>query len=83
MNQTDAINTAFESTVDSPCIRCRAPATLVGSFSPNDAEKFGGAPGKYRVIFYGLCEACAQEPDFEAIEEILSYSLTDKKITYH
>jgi hypothetical protein len=83
MNQHDAINEVFKSTANSPCILCQGPADFVGTFTPDNAERFGAVSGKSRVIFYGICTACAQEPDFDAIEEILDYTLTDKKITHH
>ena len=51
---------------------------MVGSFTPDNAEKFGAEPGKHRTIFYGLCVVCAQNCDFDAIEQILSYTLNIK-----
>jgi hypothetical protein len=50
------------------CIVCRGPAQLAGTFWPDDSVAWGGRPGKQRVFFYGVCEACLERVGVEAIE---------------
>lgn len=41
------------------CSWCRkAVATYVGTFFPDDPQKFGAPEGKERVVVYALCDRC-------------------------
>jgi hypothetical protein len=77
------ISKMFQYTLENPCVLCQGPAAVVGSFTPNNPEAFDADPGKHREIFYGLCENCASEPDFDAIEQILEYNFKTEQITHH
>jgi hypothetical protein len=54
------------------CIICRGPAQLAGMFQPTDSVAWGGRPGKHRIVFYGLCDACRESTSVEAIEARLA-----------
>jgi hypothetical protein len=54
------------------CVICRGPAQLVGMFQPTDSEAWGARPGKQRIVFYGLCDACRKSTSVEAIEAQLA-----------
>lgn len=48
------------------CLLCSRPSDLFGCFVPDRPWEHGNpvyVPGKARLIFYGLCDACSQQPD--------------------
>ncbi|GAC1700004.1 MAG: hypothetical protein NVS9B4_00580 [Candidatus Acidiferrum sp.] len=57
-----------------PCCICGVLTGNVGMFLPNQKShaKFGGKPGKQRIIVYGLCDTChAQDKAQDIVEEAL------------
>jgi hypothetical protein len=52
-----------------PCLLCGAPSALRGAFIPHDAQKYGAAPGKRRLLFYPICTDCWTLPNREALVE--------------
>ena len=66
MNQINSISEVLELAANSTCVLCQRPTAVGGSLTLDNAEKFGAEPGKPSILFYGSCEACARDPDFEA-----------------
>lgn len=56
------------------CVLCKNPAHLLGVYKPGDPKTVQAPAGKTRLIIYGLCEGCAQQPDsaVRVEEKILS-----------
>lgn len=56
--------------LDGLCYICnlKSPKTLV-AFFPKNSEDFGGLLSKQRVLFYVLCDTCAQVDDIDLIAE--------------
>jgi hypothetical protein len=48
------------------CLLCKRRARSVGVFFPTDSRLYGAAPGKQRMIGYGLCRRCEKLPDRNA-----------------
>lgn len=67
-----AIRTGLAFAAARGCIICRGPAQLAGMFQPTDSRAWGAKPGKQRIIFYGLCDACSERTSLEAIEQELA-----------
>lgn len=50
------------------CWLCGGPVDVVGAFFPDDPDMWPGpprVPGKFRVLFYGLCAQCFNIPEPE------------------
>ena len=65
------------------CTLCREPLSSVCIFHPNEefAKKIGQPGGKQRLVAYGLCKKCSDNPDhINAIEQgiLVAYGLCKK-----
>jgi hypothetical protein len=48
------------------CFLCGGLATGLVMFTPDRPQEYGAPPGKERRIFYNICDACQQAPDWVA-----------------
>lgn len=48
------------------CLLCDGVADVIGKYVPGEAyaKRMGQKPGKQRVIVYGLCRLCTENPDW-------------------
>ncbi len=62
----EAIKANVDQAMRRPCILCGGKPDGFVVFEPSDEEvhKYGGFPGKPRIIVYGLCIQCATIDDF-------------------
>lgn len=53
------------------CSACEArPSDAVAAFVPSDPAKFGGVEGRDRILFYGVCDPCMENPRLQEIMEM-------------
>lgn len=76
-----SVDTALRATIAlvylEPCCLCGQRADAVGVFMPDEAHaaEFGAPPGKQRMCFYPICDACRETSDAPArVEAVLRES---------
>lgn len=56
----DAIVAGLDCAMTQPCLMCGAQPDGAVLFEPDDPESWGARPGKRRLAFYSLCDACVR-----------------------
>lgn len=62
----------------SNCILCGRVTGNKGVFTPHNSQKYGAKDGKYRTIFYPLCEKHTFDEDmYEEVERYILDHIND------
>lgn len=61
---------ALGARMPAECMVCRLhERTGLLAYVPSDPQRWGAAPGKYRMIWYTLCDPCFASPDWKVRAE--------------
>ena len=63
MKKNKRVIQMLEDAKKGPCILCNSPSVQSVLFIPTNQADFGGMPGKTRILVYGLCQRCFDNPN--------------------